>query len=1492
VQVEESFELEEQSWELEQLRSIEQDEEARADGDTELLQFANENDLMDTTGHQHLSPRQMKKLKMAGGPAATLSGGSLYLTTLSELRRAIRVRAVTGTAWEARYDDNTREKYYYNVDTREFSWERPLVLRTIDARVHAKKEKYTGLTRLPAVALALLRFLTPASDLRHGVALTCRAWNKLAEHPALYLYVKASHSKAPVGKASAATTSNTGSGSNQHGVVFDDVDSAVAAASAGHTIVLGTGSHYVPHPLVIDKQIRLLSQGVLGCLFAGAVTRDDEWILAPNGQWYPSLSHTPPSLVKKMGLSSGFLSDSGFTNLGLPLSAEIAVADSAILRINGPIFWNTGQRSLSNHRGATGTAKGHHGATSMQPAGQKMMQTRDDAILAHVIGYKHGTGHIGIRPPAGSFGHMRGLTVRNVSRKYPHAIVVAGPGPFYVLGQFPPAPQQHVQPPVHVQTVPQQHAQPVQVQAQVQTATAAGQTTLIPTAGVPSATPMQPGMAVPVRPVPVVVQATQVDPGAAVMPHAVTPQLGASTAVVTPPASTIATSAENVSTDAVPADVPMSASTPGATTDPVPVPVPAVQTTQVPMPAVSASNPAVTEAVASATGPVPQHQQAQAVQQPQAVMQPARPQMPTTHTTAASAHVMSRPVQQVSCPAALELFQCDIANKHGSGACVIVTNGGSASISACRIMGAGSGILIESGSSVYATFTSIQECGASGITVNSGALSLVRCKITACNGAGIRCLPFDSFPKLFVKPTLVPNTTDMTGHDDDDGATEEAFSPALEFMDPRTTVRNMLLRSFARAYPGLSADDSTTAMFTLPPTVHASFCELRGNRGGPLDASAELWDRYIFLRGNAVDPYQAVQDRYSGLNQNSPAQGSASAVTSFGFMPRAGHKRNRERLLSKFSVVIDASDGACSDTGEAATAEGLKRHIMRRLCSGGTYLTRTDVRSSGISPTGLLSADKQSRRVTSAAGPDTTALAARQTERTRVYWLKAIDDVVIFVIVPHKFKLPTTTSTSAALVNNARPLTFNVVGGYADEVDTIRAALPYPMPTAALTQAVCSLLMMQHITGTRGPEVHGFISFEVLSSGGMSQIVARRQKDSMVKLHQSVAKVANIYKAATGTGGNTLGGPPGQVRAVVPRPRKPQPSDFYAKPYLHYRSPTGQKPAVPAGQEGASVQTAQQAQTQIQSGASNAGAGPQQAMSQGAAVASAGAQPQTVQMTHAQPHGQYVTVRPAGQADLQHQQPHAGAVLVPNPSVTVAGHVAVAGGSAIARPVMHAVPAGYGQQVQYQQHMQMQQQQQQQAGGASAPASGGVYTHAHTNTVRPGLVPVTLPPRSAMLAQGPGQAPRRIMVPGQVHPGATGAAHAVQYMTHTTASGQQVYVPIGQAGNHAVVRPVQMNAAGVPNGTQVMYAVRPTVIDKTGQTQAHGTPVLMPAQVVRPRHVVAAVGGPPGAPQQVVMQQPGVPYQVVGASVARAAAPAGLVGCSRALQSYCPVSAY
>lgn len=130
------------------------------------------------------------------------------------------------------------------------------------------------------------------------------------------------------------------------------------------------------------------------------------------------------------------MSDAGFAAIGAALTSEVAVADSAVLRIDGPLVWRTrlGRSEFSNAAQSTASAPLHVvGNPALDQQTARALELY--ALTSGVPPVSPLHGHA-VRARVGGGGQLRGITLRNVRPALPHCLVVAGPGPVVVLSDF------------------------------------------------------------------------------------------------------------------------------------------------------------------------------------------------------------------------------------------------------------------------------------------------------------------------------------------------------------------------------------------------------------------------------------------------------------------------------------------------------------------------------------------------------------------------------------------------------------------------------------------------------------------------------------------------------------------------------------------------------------------------------------------------------------------------------------------------------------------------------------------------------------------------------------------------------------------------------------------------------------------------------------------------------------------------------------------------
>lgn len=308
-----AFDAGETEWQVEQLRALAEDEEQKAEADTELI-----------------------NLGRGGAPDGGVEGGvrvaaAIYAARRAALRRERAMRAVTGECWYVTAADE-KAGVYRNADTGDVvEGGPPPVLVDNEARVRAAELGWRCL--MPNVLLHVLRFVAPAERLL-SAGLVCKAWWRVATSPQLFLRVAPARVRA-VGAAHAAAGGGGGGagGSGASGgdsLVFATITDALLSATAGDTIALSVGSYYEPR-LVLAARVRLVTTAdatdplasLRAAGAAGAAVHDVRGRAAEAAA--AAVAPMPPCAHCAYGF--------------VPGGVLVPSSDRAVIRMDGPLEW-------------------------------------------------------------------------------------------------------------------------------------------------------------------------------------------------------------------------------------------------------------------------------------------------------------------------------------------------------------------------------------------------------------------------------------------------------------------------------------------------------------------------------------------------------------------------------------------------------------------------------------------------------------------------------------------------------------------------------------------------------------------------------------------------------------------------------------------------------------------------------------------------------------------------------------------------------------------------------------------------------------------------------------------------------------------------------------------------------------------------------------------------------------------------------------------------
>jgi hypothetical protein len=184
-------------WDLDEIeqRKVEEEQRAFEDGD-----------LLATFPEPESLPRQRQ----------------LYLREKARLRANIMKRKLTGENWVTKIEQLSGKSFWYNSDTGEAIWEKPPVLKTLEAERIAIAEGWTALPSKPLVNI--MEFLLPYPE-RTSCSTACRRWRDAANDISFVFHVW------PV-EQGALVMDKSKLGKNH----FRTLSDALEAASPGDTI--------------------------------------------------------------------------------------------------------------------------------------------------------------------------------------------------------------------------------------------------------------------------------------------------------------------------------------------------------------------------------------------------------------------------------------------------------------------------------------------------------------------------------------------------------------------------------------------------------------------------------------------------------------------------------------------------------------------------------------------------------------------------------------------------------------------------------------------------------------------------------------------------------------------------------------------------------------------------------------------------------------------------------------------------------------------------------------------------------------------------------------------------------------------------------------------------------------------------------------------------------------------------------------------------------
>ena len=244
-------------WDLEEIERIKVEEEQRAFDDGDLLSTMPE-------------------------PASLPRQRHLYQREKARLWSEIIKRKLTGQNWKTKKEETSGKSFWYNVDTCEAVWEKPLVLKMLDQEDAARAK---GWSALPSKALVqVMEFLMPYPD-RMNCSIVCRSWKVAANDISFVLHVWPVEMGALVMDEKKLLRNH-----------FRTIADAVKVAFPGDTIELGDGHYWINDPgLEINVPIRFLGDEDDPSHVILELSGEIVW--KANGGWMEGMTIHRPKLV-------------------------------------------------------------------------------------------------------------------------------------------------------------------------------------------------------------------------------------------------------------------------------------------------------------------------------------------------------------------------------------------------------------------------------------------------------------------------------------------------------------------------------------------------------------------------------------------------------------------------------------------------------------------------------------------------------------------------------------------------------------------------------------------------------------------------------------------------------------------------------------------------------------------------------------------------------------------------------------------------------------------------------------------------------------------------------------------------------------------------------------------------------------------------------------------------------------------------------------------
>jgi len=205
-------------------------------------------------------------LYFATGMVNASEGESEFLKRRRIAKSAKRERECTGSAWELRVDAATSNPFWYNIDTAEATWLKPLVIRHRDAYLKARRGGFANWPK--EISLRIISMCEPTPT-RLACALVCRSWARVCGEDHLLIKVlpterrwnKCKKEMGHLETEHLTTSPQKSSKALLKGLStpLASISCAIDGAQPGQTLVLGPGHYWEDIPdMRVDAEIRIV----------------------------------------------------------------------------------------------------------------------------------------------------------------------------------------------------------------------------------------------------------------------------------------------------------------------------------------------------------------------------------------------------------------------------------------------------------------------------------------------------------------------------------------------------------------------------------------------------------------------------------------------------------------------------------------------------------------------------------------------------------------------------------------------------------------------------------------------------------------------------------------------------------------------------------------------------------------------------------------------------------------------------------------------------------------------------------------------------------------------------------------------------------------------------------------------------------------------------------------------------------------------------------